>query len=98
MVQGAKGQNSTRLRKRDAVSVDRTRDLQIFSLTLSQLSYPRVCARWPSKFRIIQHVSPGNASPLLRVSLGRHTELLRVLPSSLNLEDGRDMDMDYLLL
>ena len=24
-----------------AVSVDRTRDLQIFSLTLSQLSYPR---------------------------------------------------------
>ena len=63
MVQGAKGQNSTRLRKRDAVS-----------LTLSQLSYPRVCARWPSKFRIIQHVSPGNASPLLRVSSGRHTQ------------------------
>jgi hypothetical protein len=27
--------------KRHAVSVDRTRDLQIFSLTLSQLSYPR---------------------------------------------------------
>ena len=27
--------------KEDAVSVDRTRDLQIFSLTLSQLSYPR---------------------------------------------------------
>ncbi|CAO2172823.1 unnamed protein product [Urochloa humidicola] len=26
----------------DAVSVDRTRDLQIFSLTLSQLSYPRL--------------------------------------------------------
>jgi hypothetical protein len=26
-----------------AVSVDRTRDLQIFSLTLSQLSYPRNC-------------------------------------------------------
>jgi hypothetical protein len=25
-----------------AVSVDRTRDLQIFSLTLSQLSYPRI--------------------------------------------------------
>jgi hypothetical protein len=25
-----------------AVSVDRTRDLQIFSLTLSQLSYPRL--------------------------------------------------------
>ncbi|CAN1807251.1 hypothetical protein LINPERHAP1_LOCUS24978 [Linum perenne] len=25
----------------NAVSVDRTRDLQIFSLTLSQLSYPR---------------------------------------------------------
>ena len=27
-----------------AVSVDRTRDLQIFSLTLSQLSYPRLTA------------------------------------------------------
>ena len=27
--------------KYNAVSVDRTRDLQIFSLTLSQLSYPR---------------------------------------------------------
>ncbi|CAN0890959.1 hypothetical protein LINGRAHAP2_LOCUS16735 [Linum grandiflorum] len=27
--------------KINAVSVDRTRDLQIFSLTLSQLSYPR---------------------------------------------------------
>ncbi|KAF9688195.1 hypothetical protein SADUNF_Sadunf02G0171800 [Salix dunnii] len=27
--------------KQNAVSVDRTRDLQIFSLTLSQLSYPR---------------------------------------------------------
>jgi hypothetical protein len=27
--------------KKNAVSVDRTRDLQIFSLTLSQLSYPR---------------------------------------------------------
>jgi hypothetical protein len=26
---------------KNAVSVDRTRDLQIFSLTLSQLSYPR---------------------------------------------------------
>ena len=29
--------------KLNAVSVDRTRDLQIFSLTLSQLSYPRPC-------------------------------------------------------
>ena len=29
--------------KKNAVSVDRTRDLQIFSLTLSQLSYPRNC-------------------------------------------------------
>ena len=28
-----------------AVSVDRTRDLQIFSLTLSQLSYPRLYAQ-----------------------------------------------------
>ena len=28
-------------KKQIAVSVDRTRDLQIFSLTLSQLSYPR---------------------------------------------------------
>ena len=27
--------------KNNAVSMDRTRDLQIFSLTLSQLSYPR---------------------------------------------------------
>ena len=31
----------TKNHKEDAVSVDRTRDLQIFSLTLSQLSYPR---------------------------------------------------------
>ena len=29
------------IKKENAVSVDRTRDLQIFSLTLSQLSYPR---------------------------------------------------------
>jgi hypothetical protein len=29
----------------NAVSVDRTRDLQIFSLTLSQLSYPRLLAK-----------------------------------------------------
>ena len=29
-----------------AVSVDRTRDLQIFSLTLSQLSYPRLASGW----------------------------------------------------
>ena len=28
-------------KRESAVSVDRTRDLQIFSLTLSQLSYPR---------------------------------------------------------
>jgi len=28
--------------KQIAVNVDRTRDLQIFSLTLSQLSYPRL--------------------------------------------------------
>jgi hypothetical protein len=31
----------TKMLKKIAVSVDRTRDLQIFSLTLSQLSYPR---------------------------------------------------------
>ena len=30
------------LKQKIAVSVDRTRDLQIFSLTLSQLSYPRL--------------------------------------------------------
>lgn len=30
------------LKVQNAVSVDRTRDLQIFSLTLSQLSYPRM--------------------------------------------------------
>ena len=34
-----KRQKSKKLEKSDAVSVDRTRDLQIFSLTLSQLSY-----------------------------------------------------------
>ena len=31
----------TWIKKMNAVNVDRTRDLQIFSLTLSQLSYPR---------------------------------------------------------
>ncbi|XP_048591528.1 ADP-ribosylation factor 2-like [Brassica napus] len=43
--------------ERDAVSVDRTRDLQIFSLTLSQLSYPRnlliiieICPLWRPYF------------------------------------------------
>ncbi|CAN7052569.1 unnamed protein product [Brassica rapa subsp. trilocularis] len=42
---------------KDAVSVDRTRDLQIFSLTLSQLSYPRnlliiieICPLWRPYF------------------------------------------------
>jgi hypothetical protein len=30
------------MKRFSAVSVDRTRDLQIFSLTLSQLSYPRI--------------------------------------------------------
>ena len=34
-------ENKTGSREHIAVSVDRTRDLQIFSLTLSQLSYPR---------------------------------------------------------
>ena len=34
----------------DAVSVDRTRDLQIFSLTLSQLSYPRLMLIFSNKF------------------------------------------------
>ena len=33
----------------DAVSVDRTRDLQIFSLTLSQLSYPRLMLIFSNK-------------------------------------------------
>ncbi len=33
-----------------AVSVDRTRDLQIFSLTLSQLSYPRRRESRPFKY------------------------------------------------
>ena len=37
-----KRQKSKKLEKTDAVSVDRTRDLQIFSLTLSQLSYPHL--------------------------------------------------------
>jgi hypothetical protein len=37
-------------RKRNAVSVDRTRDLQIFSLTLSQLSYPRFGDVWLQKY------------------------------------------------
>ncbi|GKU92144.1 hypothetical protein SLEP1_g5911 [Rubroshorea leprosula] len=31
-------------KKQFVVTVDQTRDLQIFSLTLSQLSYPRLCA------------------------------------------------------
>ncbi len=44
---GADLEKKTKHRKtncRNAVSVDRTRDLQIFSLTLSQLSYPRKSA------------------------------------------------------
>ncbi len=42
-----------RLKKlKHAVSVDRTRDLQIFSLTLSQLSYPRWVIHCDSKLYI----------------------------------------------
>ncbi|CAK7323752.1 unnamed protein product [Dovyalis caffra] len=37
--------------KNNAVNVDRTRDLQIFSLTLSQLSYPRTDASAPFRER-----------------------------------------------
>ena len=39
----AKQKDKNRGKTKNAVSVDRTRDLQIFSLTLSQLSYPRAC-------------------------------------------------------
>jgi hypothetical protein len=38
---GTVGNSLFKKRTKNAVSVDRTRDLQIFSLTLSQLSYPR---------------------------------------------------------
>ena len=62
--------------KEDAVSVDRTRDLQIFSLTLSQLSYPRfVFKGWMISiwclFRLLEDL--------------RHTRPLQLLPTEIDL-------------
>jgi hypothetical protein len=45
---------------KNAVSVDRTRDLQIFSLTLSQLSYPR-CVFLLRLFDLLKTVVCGKA-------------------------------------
>ncbi|CAN1811921.1 hypothetical protein LINPERHAP1_LOCUS26375 [Linum perenne] len=53
--------------KKIAVSVDRTRDLQIFSLTLSQLSYPRKMFCEEKVFTIMFLANLGRTTTSLQV-------------------------------
>ena len=82
----------------NAVSVDRTRDLQIFSLTLSQLSYPRdlVTVRIVRNFSLKNGVTTWKLAPppgekkntiwlVLRRLTSRSLVLMRSLPLFLSL-------------